>query len=170
MVDNSSPWALLSWLVFGWGNKNNSFFFLISQFPFLTYFTSLMITICFTSQGLIFKTLSAEFSTLARWVRQRWKHPSLFWCLWEQKRAWTSLSLEPVISVFGDWSSWYSVSVRGHFTSLLCRGGNGGPEREGVCPQWDADVRARMRIDLVPGLYFFRLLLSLSLLGISFKD
>lgn len=32
------------------------------------------------------------------------------------------------------------------------------------------DVRARMRIDLVPDLYFFGLLLSLSLLGISFKD
>lgn len=136
MVDNctlSNTFLACLWL----GNLPFFFFFKSPSFLFLHFFTTLMITVCFTSQGLIFKTLSAVFSTLARWVRWRWKRPSLFWCLWEQKRAWTSLSLEPVISVFGDWSSWCIVSIRGHFTSLLCRGGNGGPEREGVCPEWD---------------------------------
>lgn len=41
---------------------------------------------------------------------------------------------------------------------------------KGCVQSGTGDVRARMRINLVPGLYFFGLLLSLSLLGISFKD
>lgn len=41
---------------------------------------------------------------------------------------------------------------------------------KGCVQSGTGDVRARMRISLVPGLYFFGLLLSLSLLGISFKD
>ena len=121
--------------------KTTPFFFFFFNLPVsLSYIFYQLADYClFYKPRTHFQNLPCcvQPSTLARWVRLRWKRPSLFQCLWEQKRAWTSLSLEPVISVFGDWRSWYIVSVRGHFTSLLCRGGDGGPERERACPEWN---------------------------------
>lgn len=169
MVDNSSPWALLSWLVFGWGNKNNSFFFnLPVSLSYIFY--------QFDDSCLFYKPRT-HFQNLVCWVQYLGKMsqtevkvPFLVLVSLRTKAGMNFTKFGACNKCF--WWLKFMVECqcqRAFYIPPLQRGKR--RPREGrVCPEWDGDVRARMRIDLVPGLYFFRLLLSLSSLGISFKD